>query len=290
MRITVLLSCACTIWLEVALAGDANALSLIRVVDCVDSNSVHVLRMMPVKSYIKIESDQVTLRLDLTVEYEDSIITFLNAKPVNQLLDWEYFTWRHTVVPDCGANCRNQITVTAIADLADTVDNHPDPSALVLDGRVVFLEFMSTQNNNLIFESAPIDLVSDSCGGVVLHGTGPDSIHVPIGSNMSCFGSVAVSVLEDVQTFDGRVWVYAPPDDWGDLNLNDYLWDVGDVVVFNRYLEFGNSVWDPVWDNYQILSTDVNHDGQIGTVEDFRHLIRIIAKGTWSTVPGGDCW
>ncbi len=290
MRITLLFSCACIIWLAVALAGDASALSLVRVVDCNDSSTVHVLRMMPVKSYIRIESDHTTSRFDVTVEYEDSIITFLNAKPVNQLLNWEYFTWRHTVVPDCGANCRNQITVTAIADLADTLDSHPDPSALVLDGRVVLLEFLSTQNNNLIFEDAPIDFVSDSCGGVVLHGAGPDSIHVPPGSISSCLGSGGAPVVEDVQTAGGRVWVDAPPDDWGDINLNGYLWDVGDVVVFNRYLEFGNSAWDSVWIYYQILSTDVNHDGEIGTVEDFRHLIRVIAKGTWSTVPGGDCW
>jgi hypothetical protein len=77
-----------------------------------------------------------------------------------------------------------------------------------------------------------------------------------------------------------------PPDDRGDINLNGLANEVGDAVLFTNYFVFGPSVWDPVWEDVQILATDINNDGIVLTVADLIYLIRIITGDEQPFPPG----
>jgi hypothetical protein len=57
--------------------------------------------------------------------------------------------------------------------------------------------------------------------------------------------------------------------------------------LFTNYFIYGSDVWDPVWEDVQILASDVNDDGIVLTVADLIYLIRIITGDEQAFPPGG---
>jgi hypothetical protein len=261
----------------------------VSITDCGDSSNILTLRMVEARVYIRIDCDEPLSRIDLSLTYNSDVITFLKAEPTGDLAEWEFFDWRHYPEPDCGDSCEGLLTITSIADMADTTNLHPEPTSLTPTGRAVLLRFLSTKYGDLINECASIDLLDDSCGGIVLTSASGDSVFVPPASNISCLPSSAL-VIENVLVSSGTVCIIEPPDDLGDINLNGVLWDVGDAALFNRFLAYGDTVLDPVWKDVQILGTDINDDGAVGTVTDLRELVRLIARGSRFAGGSGECW
>ena len=63
----------------------------------------------------------------------------------------------------------------------------------------------------------------------------------------------------------------------GDLNLNEYPYEIADVVLYANYFIYGPEVFDINYD-LQLLASDVNKDGFYPSIADFVFLIRIIME------------
>ena len=72
---------------------------------------------------------------------------------------------------------------------------------------------------------------------------------------------------------DGLNWI-------GDINVNEYPYEIADAVLFSNYFIHGIGVFmpDPYWRDIQINATDVNWDGYTLTISDLVYLIRIILE------------
>ncbi|MGB2698604.1 MAG: T9SS type A sorting domain-containing protein, partial [Candidatus Zixiibacteriota bacterium] len=63
----------------------------------------------------------------------------------------------------------------------------------------------------------------------------------------------------------------------GDLNLNEYPYEIADAVLYANYFIYGDEVFDIDYD-LQILASDVNKDGFYPSIADFVFLVRIILE------------
>ena len=85
-------------------------------------------------------------------------------------------------------------------------------------------------------------------------------------------------ILKMIQFTDGGVKVCSDAYCWaGDINLNEYPYEIADAVLYANYFLYGLDVFtfDP---DIQILATDVNQDGLVLSMSDFVFLIRIILE------------
>lgn len=261
----------------------------VRVSDCLDSTYIHALNGQHVEVYVRITTDVPVGNANIRLRYAFPGLTFLGATATGHFTAWEHFTWNHqpdTLFPDSGYAT---IDLAAVADLPDSAGLHPDPAALTLDGRVVRLHFCTSSNRNLQNQCASVLLSDFECGQFVLLSQEGDIAHVPAGSDWSCPSLAGQTVIDDIGYASGAVCINNPPDDRGDINLNGYEFDIGDAVLLCKYLIYGDDVWDPVWKDVQVLSTDVNDDGIVGTVGDFVFLLNLIAAGGLSTYSPGNC-
>lgn len=271
-------------------ATDAEAATAARIVDCYDSAHVHALIGQHVEAYVHVATDFPVGSANLRVRYTFPGLTFLGATATGQFAEWEHFAWSHvrdSLFPDSGYGT---IDLIAVADLENGDSVHPDPSALTLDTRVVRLLFWVTNNRNY-GNQCPAVLLSDfDCGQLALRSATGDTAYIPVGSDPACLTGPGMTVLSQLNYADGAVCINDPPDDRGDINLNGYQYDVGDAVLLCRYLALGENVWDPIWREVQILSTDTNDDGVVCTVADLVFLVRLVASGGYPTYIPGDCW
>jgi hypothetical protein len=93
--------------------------------------------------------------------------------------------------------------------------------------------------------------------------------------------------IRNINFCNGWVCIDEPPDDRGDINLNGIANEVGDAVLFSNYFIHGDGVWDPIYQDAQILATDINDDGVVLTIADLVYLIRIIT-GEAQAYPSGE--
>lgn len=269
-------------------AAESGAVMNLRISSCYDSVYTHALVGQHVEVYVHATTDGPVGSANFRVRYAFPGLTFLGAAATGQFSEWEHFTWGHTtdsLFPDSGYGT---VDLVAVADLDEGEDLHPAPSSLTLDSRVVRLLFWVTNNRNF-GNQCPAVLLSDfECGQLVIRSLTGDTAYMAAGSDASCLMSPEVTVLNQLTYGDGGVCIddlY----DRGDINLNGYQYDVGDAVLLCRYLAFGENVWDPVWREVQILSTDTNDDGVVCTVADLVFLVRLVASGGLPEYNPSDC-
>lgn len=257
----------------------AYASPAVSIVSDQDSVNTHMLPMMDEFVYVKIESNVPLGRVTLRLEYDAYAITFLGAEAINQLNEWEYFTWNHSPRTDCGDSCQGDLELLAVADLNDADSITPTLGALTLAGHAIRLRFRSSCDLNLLNACAKIGFRSESCGDVVLESASGDTFFVRSEWPGVCAEFPDATIQAEVIANNGRVCVF-DPDGNGDINLDARINEVGDFVLFNRFMIYGVDALDPVWQEAQLIGLDTNDDGQIGTVGDLRHLLRLIAAGT----------
>jgi hypothetical protein len=268
----------------------AVAAMTVSIGDCLDSARTHVLPGQRAVTFVRFATDNPVGSLRVRVQYEFPGLTFLGATAAGQLSEWEHFTWSHvtdTLFPDSGYAT---VDLFAVADLDNGEDVHPDPQSLILNGPAVALHFVSTQDRNLLYQCPDIMLSDFDCGQFVLRSLSGDTAYVPGGSQLSCPAVSGSTVVDEIVIADGAVCISSPPDDRGDINLNGIEFDVGDAVLLRRFLVFGDEVWDPIWEDVQVLSTDVNDDGVVASVGDLVFLVRLVASGGIPPYDPGGCW
>jgi len=252
-----------------------------------DSVNTWVLNGQIATVYVTLSNTYALGGIDLLLCYDPSGLSFLEAFCVDELCDWEYFTWRHSPASNCAGGCPSgYVRIVAIADLDNGPAVHPPASSFFLDGRIVGLRFAVTSDRNFLNQCLNVGFCSLDCGDNALSSISGDSVFFPIGSSFDCIDTAKQEVFPIIEFCPGTICIRVPPDDRGDINLNGLANEIGDAVLFTNYFVYGSSVWDPVWFEIQILASDINNDGVVLTVADLIYLIRIIT-GDESPFPNG---
>ena len=252
-----------------------------------DSVNTHILSGQIATVYVTLSNTYPLGGIDLLLCYDVSGLSFLDAFAVDELDDWEYFTWRHSPASNCQGSCPSgYVRVIAIADLDNGSLLHPPDASFYLDGRIVGLNFVVTTDRNFINQCLNVGFCVLNCGDNALSSKSGDTLFIPIGSDESCIDTTKQTARDIIEFCPGTICIDEPPDDRGDINLNGLANEVGDAVLFTNYFVYGPSVWDPVWEDVQILATDINNDGIVLTVADLIYLIRIITGDEQPFPPG----
>jgi len=242
---------------------------------------------------------------DLLIAYDESVLRFLSAEAIGDLVDWEYFTYRYSNQDNCGGGCPSGlIRLIAIADMP----NGQYPGAIFEpDGEVVALHFATTDDRSFIGQCAPIKFYWIDCGDNavstqdgqtayidrLVYELGnliwdedddiefPEDARIPnVGTPDDCLGNSTKGEFLRLFVFcGGRICIVPPEDDRGDINLNGIANEVSDAVTYANYFIYGPEVLGYGLDSYyenRVLASDVNDDGIVLTVADLVYLIRII--------------
>jgi hypothetical protein len=243
----------------------------------ISETMIDVLNGQTVSAYVKIRNGYPLGGLDLLICYDPTGLTFLDAEPVGNLAAWEWFTYRHYYQDNCGGGCpTGYLRVLAMADLDNGPDVHPDDAEFYLHDEIVKLNFYVTADRNFIGQCLPVSFCTMDCGDNTLSSKSGDTLFVPIGSDISCIDSQKEVARDIIYLCGAIICIREPIDDRGDINLNGIANEVGDAVLLTNFFIYGESVWDPVWKDSQLLASDVNDDGVVATVADLVYLIRII--------------
>jgi hypothetical protein len=251
-----------------------------------DSVNAHALNGQQETVYITLSNSYALGGIDLLVCYDVSGLSFLNAFAVDELANWEYFTWRHSPNSNCQGSCPSgYVRVVAIADLDNGPATHPADADFFLSGKIVGLTFQVTSDRNFINQCFNVGFCVLDCGDNALSSRSGDTLFIPIGSPEDCIDTTKQEARPIIEFCPGLICIDEPPDDRGDINLNGVANEVGDAVLFTNYFLYGD-VWDPMWEEVQILATDINNDGIVLTVADLIYLIRIITGDEQPFPPG----
>jgi len=251
-----------------------------------DSVNTHVLNGQIATVYVTLSNTYPLGGIDLLLCYDPSGLSFLDAFCVDELCNWEYFTWRHSPASNCAGGCPSgYVRIVAIADLDNGPSVHPDPADFYLDGSIVGLNFAVTSDRNFINQCFNVGFCVLNCGDNSLSSKSGDTLFIPIGSDISCIDTTKQAARDIIEFCPGLICIDEPPDDRGDINLNGLANEIGDAVLFTNYFIYGD-VWDPVWEDVQILATDINNDGIVLTVADLIYLIRVITGDEQPFPPG----
>ncbi|MFZ1683274.1 MAG: T9SS type A sorting domain-containing protein [Candidatus Zixiibacteriota bacterium] len=227
---------------------------------------------------------------------------------------WEYFTYRQGPFGNCGNGCpTGQVRIVALAE-TNNGNAHPIcwAPALPTDSvTLADLHFLVSNNRTLDCQYVPVEFFWYDCGDNAFSNIKGDSLII----SRYVFGYNHNDVLpgpsfpyyhiEDKTVgFPTRLGAQAvcdtvtpgKPTTWraldffnggvdfvcsesidarGDINLNNFAYEIADAVMFTNYFVQGLSAFTVNVDG-SIAATDANADGLTLTVADLVYLIRVI--------------
>ncbi len=249
---------------------------------------------------------------DLLIKYDNSALTLTEVLPGGFITDcgWEYFTYRFGADGNCSGGCPSGLVrIVSIAE-TNNGNNHPDcftnyPPPPGLDSVVATLKFLVSNDRTLECQYAPIEFFWIDCGDNGLSSVDGDSllisryvygysggdpyyridatagINFPTtqGAQEECdlFTPGKPSTWRIVDFFNGGVDIVCADsiDARGDINLNEFAYEIADAVLFSRYFIYGLPVFT-INQAGQVAATDANADGLTLTVADLVYLIRVV--------------
>ncbi|MBI3872621.1 MAG: T9SS type A sorting domain-containing protein, partial [candidate division Zixibacteria bacterium] len=256
-----------------------------------DDGTIETLNGRQVSLPVNIDSLSAEIGgFDLLICYDPSVLVFLKADigPALDTLKWEYFTYRAGPRGNCTGGCPSgYIRLVGIANMNNMVT--PPPTAYRPLGKIASLIFEVAPDRNLIGQCIPINFCWLDCGDNTFSSRSGDTTFVEQHMIIdTCQSNAKTNPIPGICFSGGWICIIEPPDDRGDINLNNIANEVGDAVLFTNYFIYGPSVWSPPYDLGQILATDVNDDGVVLTVADLIFLIRIITGDAQPYPPGGN--
>jgi hypothetical protein len=276
--------------------GNEASCEWVVTVACIDTcpiqlslDTVHVLNGMQAIMPITIETGVEIGGFDILICYDVTALTPLSVSVGDAIDEWEYFTYRLSGRGNCGTGCpTGLIRIVAIADLDNGANVHPSEPAFMPDGTIAEIVFQVTSDRNFIHQCIPVSFCWIDCTDNIVSSRSGDTSFIEMGTVFdTCQSNPKGDPVPGICFQNGRICIDEPLDDRGDLNLNAIANEVGDAVLFTNYFIYGSSVWNPVWENIQILASDVNDDGIVLTVADLIYLIRIITGDEQAFPPGG---
>ncbi|HWO57964.1 MAG TPA: T9SS type A sorting domain-containing protein [bacterium] len=225
---------------------------------------------------------------DLLLCYDETGIFLTQVAKGPSLAAWEYFTYRLGVFGNCVGGCPSGII--RLIGITDMNNGKPitDPNAWKPVGTIANLTFVLTSDRNFIGQCIPIYWCWFQCGDNAISSRTGDTLFIEETYDFdSCQSNAKADPVPGICFENGRICILEPPDDRGDLNLNGIANEIGDAVLYTNFFIYGNSVWDPIWKDVQILASDINDDGLVLTIADLVYLIRIITGDEQPYPPGG---
>lgn len=191
-------------------------------------------------------------RMKLLLHFDPSALSLLSVSKANtRISNWEYF--QHiTDQPAVG-----DVQILAQADILDSMVTKPMPPG---EGVVANLSF------RIILDPTPLNLLAS------IRFKFTDSTDNTFGG---LFGQKFIS-QDKISYNDGGILIRGLDKLLGDINLNGIPYEVGDAVLFSKFLI------DPVkypFNQLQQLNSDVNEDGICCTLADFIVLLNRILEG-----------
>jgi hypothetical protein len=226
---------------------------------------------------------------DLILCYDETGIFLTQIAKGPSLAAWEYFTYRLGAFGNCVGNCPSGIV--RMIGITDMNNGQPivDQNAWKPLGTMVNLTFVLTSNRNFIGQCIPITWCWYQCGDNTISSRTGDSLFMDVNYDFdSCLSNPKGTPYNGICFENGRICILEPPDDRGDLNLNGIANEIGDAVLYTNFFIHGQSVWDPIWKDVQLLASDINDDGLVLTIADLVYLIRIITGDEQPYPPGGN--
>lgn len=226
---------------------------------------------------------------DLILCYDETGIFLTQVAKGPSIAAWEYFTYRLGAFGNCVGNCPSGIV--RLIGLVDMNNGQPitNQNAWKPLGTMANLTFVITSDRNFIGQCIPITWCWYQCGDNTIASRTGDSLFMEINYDFdSCLSNPKGTPYNGICFENGRICILEPPDDRGDLNLNGIANEIGDAVLYTNFFIHGQSVWDPVWKDVQLLASDINDDGLVLTIADLVYLIRIITGDEQPFPPGGN--
>jgi Dockerin type I domain len=219
--------------------------------------------------------------------------TLFQASPVG--CGWEYFTYRSSPFGNCGTACATgKVRVVAIAETNNGAV-HPTCYLPNTPSRLFYIEFLVTDNRTYACQFLPINFVWFDCGDNAILSRQGDELYVsrnvwdPVAnSDIHDYtvpgGYPTFAGAQDADCFAGNplriptrfidfvnggidVACFDTIDVRGDINLNEYGFEIADAILFSRYFVYGTGVFT-VNVQGQIAATDVNDDDTTLTIDD----------------------
>lgn len=211
---------------------------------------------------------------------------------------WEYFTYRFGNDGACPSGCpTGLLRVVGIAE-TNNGETHPVTNCS-MDGLNLFsIRFLITNYGNLNCAFLPVrpfwiecgdNALSDESGQVLLLANNVyrycDSLPYPPQAAVfpgfaglpdgACPGRPSNEPLRWVDFYPGGIDIACEDsvDGRGDVNINGQPFEIADELLFARYLVFGDSVLT-ISKRGQLVTTDINFDSELGTIEDYVLLHR----------------
>lgn len=255
--------------------------------------------------YINIETNTQVAGFDLLLSFDASVLAFSTATIEGTAIDnWEYFDYR-LGSEDCGSACPSGLVrLVGIADLNNGTA-HPPASAYNPEGVLVDVTFQVSNDQTLGDLFIPINFVWFDCGdnsfsnitGNLLYIDSRiynyenyliwdefDDVTYPEENRQFGLGAPDECTVGDkevpqrcVEFINGGIDIIHPDsiDDRGDLNLNNFPYEIADAVLYSNYFIYGLGVFT-INVAGQIAASDVNADGLTLSVADLVLLIRVV--------------
>jgi hypothetical protein len=214
----------------------------------------------------------------LGVERGDLIDDFDGYYDEYQHVKRYFFQYFNTRMLPCAQQCETyKIKIVGIADMPDDWITGP---LLAGEGELLKLRFKVANDANLQDLCLPVkfefDYEFDLKAPSFSSATG-ESLYVDVDWPGELTGP-NYGIFNIVTFVDGGVQVCSDAYCWaGDINMNEYPYEIADAVLFANYFMYGDGVFD-IDHDIQVLATDVNQDGFVLSMSDFVFLIRIILE------------
>ncbi|MDF1545749.1 MAG: T9SS type A sorting domain-containing protein, partial [bacterium] len=240
---------------------------------------------------------------DLLIAYDPSALSFVGAEPGTMLTDcgWEYFTYRFGENSNCGTNAcpTGVLRVTALAETSNG-PNHPDCFGL-FSGEIAYLTFLVTNDRNFECQYVPVQFIWYDCGDNTISSVEGDTLFISgdvysfegsvitdlgapfpsyFGANSTCdiaLGDGKPDPIRCVDFVNGGIDIVCADsiDAVGDINLNEFPYEIADAVLFSNYFVYGIGVFTINYEG-QVAASDINKDGIVLSVADLVYLTKVI--------------
>jgi len=234
----------------------------------------------------------------LYVEFDPTVLTLLDVErggAMDSIDFWfshnvphyRFERFYHRQLP-CVQQCETyKINIVGIADIPDGNQGYPlkprdDSDTLAI------LRFQVAKDSNLKGFKIPVKWEWDDLTCTENTLSDPTGYQLFVSDNLDQFDTLECSltgpnynIRPHIRFIDGGVHISGEGLEWiGDININNYPYEIADAVLFANYFIYGEDVFqdDPYWRDIQINATDVNQDGIELSVSDFVFLIRIILE------------
>jgi len=219
--------------------------------------------------------------------------------------DWEYFTFRFGADGNCSGGCPSGLVrVIGIAETNNGA-SHPVPDCDATGMTLFSLKFLVSNDRTLECQYVPIrffwiecgdNTISDETGNILYIASRVYDYHsidanIPMDPGSAVFpGYAGVPIgacdnpdpnkpdpIRDIDFFNGGIDIACADsiDARGDINLNNFGYEIADAVLFSRYFVYGLGVFT-INQAGQIAASDANADGLVLTVADLVYLIRVV--------------